>query len=110
MVQCLVTGGAGFIGSHLVEGLLERGQAVRVLDNLSTGKQQNLTRFQGRIEVVTGSITDPPVVQAAMKGVQWVFHLAALPSVARSVEDPLSSHEACATGTLNVLHAARLAG
>jgi UDP-glucose 4-epimerase len=93
-----------------VEGLLERGQAVRVLDNFSTGKQQNLTRFQGRIEVVSGSITDPPVVQAAMKDIQWVFHLAALPSVARSVEDPLASHEACATGTLNVLHAARLAG
>jgi UDP-glucose 4-epimerase len=110
MPQCLVTGGAGFIGSHLVEGLLERGHAVRVLDNFSTGKQDNLERFQGRVEVACGSITEPPAVQAAMKGVQWVFHLAALPSVARSVEDPLASHEACATGTLNVLHAARRVG
>jgi UDP-glucose 4-epimerase len=110
MVQCLVTGGAGFIGSHLVDGLLQQGHAVRILDNLSTGKVQNLNHVRDRVEIVTGSVTDPPVVQAAMKGVQRVFHLAALPSVARSVEDPLSSHEACATGTLNVLNAARLAG
>jgi UDP-glucose 4-epimerase len=109
MAQCLVTGGAGFIGSHLVEGLLERGHAVRVLDDFSTGKKRNLDGLQDRVEVVTGSITDASVVQAAMKGVHWVFHLAALPSVARSVEDPLSSHQACATGTLHVLQAARLA-
>src|SRR5262249_54090672 len=91
-------------------GLLQQGHAVRILDNLSTGKVQNLNHVRDRVEIVTGSVTDPPVVQAAMKGAQRVFHLAALPSVARSVEDPLSSHEACATGTLNVLNAARLAG
>jgi UDP-glucose 4-epimerase len=89
--------------------LLERGHAVRVLDDFSTGKKRNLDGLQDRVEVVTGSITDASAVQAAMKGVHWVFHLAALPSVARSVEDPLSSHQACATGTLHVLQAARLA-
>jgi UDP-glucose 4-epimerase len=106
----LVTGGAGFIGSHLADALRERGHAVRVLDNFSTGKKQNLNRVPDRVEVVTGSITDAAALQGAMTGVHLVFHLAALPSVARSVEDPFSSHEACATGTLNVLQAARLAG
>jgi UDP-glucose 4-epimerase len=110
MALCLVTGGAGFIGSHLVEGLLERGHSVRVFDDFSTGKAGNLRAVQDRIEVFTGSITDPAALKKAAKGVQWVFHLAALPSVQRSVEDPMASHEACATGTLNVLNAARQAG
>jgi UDP-glucose 4-epimerase len=110
MALCLVTGGAGFIGSHLVEHLVQRGDAVRVLDNFSTGKPGNLTRMKDRIEIVQGSITDPAAVQSAVKGATWVAHLAALPSVQRSVEDPLSSHEVCATGTLNVLNAARSAG
>ena len=110
MALCLVTGGAGFIGSHLVERLLESQHSVRVLDNFSTGKADNLARVRDRIEIVQGSVTDPAIVQVAVKGADWIAHLAALPSVQRSVEDPLSSHEVCATGTLNVLNAARLCG
>jgi UDP-glucose 4-epimerase len=110
MALCLVTGGAGFIGSHLVGRLLESKHSVRVLDNFSTGKADNLSRVQDRIEIVHGSVTDPAAVQVAVKGADWIAHLAALPSVQRSVEDPLSSHEVCATGTLNVLNAARLGG
>jgi UDP-glucose 4-epimerase len=110
MALCLVTGGAGFIGSHLVEGLLERSHQVRVFDNFSTGKAGNLRAVQNRVELFTGSITDPAALQKAVKGAQLVFHLAALPSVQRSVEEPLASHEACATGTLNVLTTARQAG
>jgi UDP-glucose 4-epimerase len=108
--QCLVTGGAGFIGSHLVDGLLARGDRVRVLDDLSTGKDANLRGVANRIELVRGSITDPAVVGTAVKGCQVVYHLAALPSVARSVEDPLATHDICVTGTLHVLDAARKAG
>jgi UDP-glucose 4-epimerase len=106
----LVTGGAGFIGSHLVEALLAQNWQVRVLDNLSTGKLANLAAARQRVEVIQGSITDPPAVDRAVKGCEVVFHLAALPSVARSVEAPLESHEACATGTVNVLDAARRLG
>jgi UDP-glucose 4-epimerase len=110
MAQCLVTGGAGFIGSHLTEALLARGHQVRVLDNFSTGRRDNLAAVIDRIEVVQGSIADREAVHAAVKGVRWLFHLAALPSVQRSVEDPGATHEACATGTLQVLHAARHEG
>jgi UDP-glucose 4-epimerase len=110
MAHCLVTGGAGFIGSHLVDTLLDQGHRVRVLDNLSSGKEANLARARGRIDVIAGSITDPAVVRDAVRGVERVFHLAAVPSVQRSVEDPLASHEACATGTLLVLDGARRAG
>jgi UDP-glucose 4-epimerase len=109
MVKCLVTGGAGFIGSHLVEGLLEQGHQVRVLDDFSTGKPGNLQAVQ-QVEIVKGSITDLPAVAAALKGMDWVCHMAALPSVQRSVEEPAATHEVCATGTLNVLDAARKAG
>ncbi len=105
----LVTGGAGFIGSHIVDGLLQKGHRVRVLDNFSSGKAVNLQRVRDRIEIITGSITDPATVQTAVKGIDWVFHMAAMPSVQRSVEDPIASHEACATGTLQVLNAARQA-
>jgi UDP-glucose 4-epimerase len=108
--QCLVTGGAGFIGSHLVEGLLARGHQVRVLDDLSTGKLANLRAVEGRVEVIQGSITDPAAVARAVQGREVVYHLAALPSVARSVEEPVLSHEVCATGTVRVLDAARRAG
>jgi len=105
-----VTGGAGFIGSHLVDGLLAQGWRVRVLDNLSTGKEANLAHVQGRIDWVRGSVTDPALVEQAVKGCEVVFHLAGLPAVARRVEAPLESHEACATGTVQVLDAARRAG
>ena len=110
MEQCLVTGGAGFIGSHLVDALLARGDRVRVLDDLSTGKDANLRGVADRIELVRGSITDPGAVSAAVKGCKVVYHLAALPSVARSVEDPLATNEICVTGTVHVLDAARKAG
>jgi UDP-glucose 4-epimerase len=110
VAKCLVTGGAGFIGSHLVETLLEQGHDVRVLDDLSTGKRDNLLGVRDRIDLRTGSVTDAKTVQAAVDGMAWVFHLAALPSVQRSVEEPVSSHEVCATGTLRVLDAARRAG
>src|SRR5262245_39652930 len=111
MADCLVTGGAGFIGSHLTDVLVGRNHWVRVLDNFSSGKDANLGgHAPGRVEIVKGSVTDPAAVRAAVEGVRWVFHLAAVPSVQRSVDDPLASHEACATGTLNVLDAARRAG
>jgi UDP-glucose 4-epimerase len=105
--QVLVTGGAGFIGSHLTEGLLAAGNRVVVLDDLSTGRKVNLEAVADRINLVEGSITDPAAVAKAVTGCEVVFHLAALPSVQRSVEAPLLSHAACATGTLNVLEAAR---
>lgn len=107
MRKVLVTGGAGFIGSHLTEGLLCAGNQVVVLDDLSTGRESNLAAVRSKITFIQGSITDPKAVAEAVKGVEVVFHLAALPSVQRSVEAPLLSHEACATGTLNVLEAAR---
>jgi UDP-glucose 4-epimerase len=107
--KSLVTGGSGFIGSHLVEALVARGDDVRVLDDLSTGKEENLAAMRGRVELVRGSVIDPATVAAAVRGREVVFHLAALPSVARSVEEPRLTHEVCATGTLNVLDAARQA-
>jgi UDP-glucose 4-epimerase len=110
MTVCLVTGGAGFIGSHVVDNLIDSGHRVRVLDDLSTGKAVNLRRVQDRVELIDGSITDVPTVQTAVRGADWVVHLAALPSVQRSVEAPEASHEVCATGTLHVLNAARQAG
>jgi UDP-glucose 4-epimerase len=110
MRKCLVTGGAGFIGSHLTETLLACGHPVRVLDDLCTGRAENLEAIRDQVELIEGSITDADTVWAAMKDVEWVFHLAALPSVQRSVEDPGSTHEVCATGTLRVLDAARQAG
>jgi UDP-glucose 4-epimerase len=107
MAVCLVTGGAGFIGSHLVEALVARGHTVRVLDDFSTGDPDNLGPVKSRIDVIRGDVTDPEVVREATRGVELVFHQAALASVPRSVADPLATHAACATGTLNVLVAAR---
>ncbi|MCI0463524.1 MAG: SDR family oxidoreductase [Gemmataceae bacterium] len=110
MEQCLVTGGAGFIGSHLVGALLARGDRVRVLDDFSTGKRNNLNAVKERVELIEGSVTDPQAVGRAVQGCQVIYHLAALPSVARSVEEPVPTHEICATGTLHVLDAARRLG
>jgi UDP-glucose 4-epimerase len=107
---CLVTGGAGFIGSHLVEALASQGRRVRVLDDFSTGLRSNLAHIQPAPEVVEGSVSDPAVVAGAMAGVGVVFHLAALASVQRSVEAPSDTHRVCATGTLQVLDAARTHG
>lgn len=110
MRTCLITGGAGFIGSHIVEALLRRGDRVRVFDNLSTGRRANLTAVADRIEFVTGDVCDSGQVAAAVHGVDCVFHQAAIASVPRSVEHPLETHAACVTGTLNVLDQARRAG
>jgi len=110
MRYCLVTGGAGFIGSHLVEQLLHDGWKVRVLDNLATGKANNLQPLAHRIDFIQGSINDATVLRPAISGCEVVYHLAALPSVARSLVDPMTTHEVCATGTLSVLDAARQMG
>jgi nucleoside-diphosphate-sugar epimerase len=106
----LVTGGAGFIGSNLVDALLKAGHHVRVVDNFATGKRENLAHVAQQIDLHDISITDPEPLAAAMRGVDYVFHLAALGSVPRSVKNPLETHETNATGTLNVLIAARDAG
>ncbi len=105
MASCLVTGGAGFIGSHLVEALVRRGDRVRVLDNFSTGFRDNLNTVADRIELIDGDISD---LETA--GVEVVYHQAALASVPRSIADPLATHRVCATGTLHVLWVARHAG
>jgi UDP-glucose 4-epimerase len=110
MAICLVTGGAGFIGSHLVEALLRHGHTVRVLDNFSTGDPANLEPVREQVRVFDGDITDLTTVQAAVQGVEVVFHQAALASVPRSIADPLATHRACATGTLHILQAAKEAG
>lgn len=107
---CLVTGGAGFIGSHLVEALTALGRPVRVLDNFSTGLPANLRSIQPSPEIVEGDLTDPAAVDRAAAGADAIFHLAALASVQRSVEAPAESHAICATGTLHVLDAARRQG
>jgi len=107
MGRCLVTGGAGFIGSHLVDALIATGKTVRVLDDLSTGQPENLP---AAVDLQRGCITDSSAVTRAVEGCDVVYHLAALASVAKSVEDPLASHAVCATGTLNVLDAARRVG
>ena len=103
----LVTGGAGFIGSHIAEALVKRGDKVRVLDNLSTGHRANVP--QG-VELIEGDVIDADIVAAAVKGVDCVFHDAALASVPRSVERPLDTNAACVTGTVNLLDQARRAG
>ena len=110
MVRCLGTGGAGFIGSHIVRGLLETGHKVRVLDNLETGKRANLDEVLDRIDLVEGDICDPITAKEALSGVERVFHQAALASVPLSLERPLDTHRACATGTLNMLHQSVKAG
>jgi UDP-glucose 4-epimerase len=107
---CLVTGGAGFIGSHLVEALAAAGQPVRVFDNLSTGLAANLAHIRPAPDLIVGDLADGDAVSKATSGCSVIYHLGALASVARSIENPLASHTACATGTLNVLDAARRSG
>jgi nucleoside-diphosphate-sugar epimerase len=107
MSVCLVTGGAGFIGSHLVEELLANGLEVRVLDNLSTGNLANLAHIRKRITLLRGDLADLPTVRAAVEDVEVVFHLGGLDSVSRSIADPLGTHQASADGTLHLLLAAR---
>src|SRR5262245_4537129 len=104
---CLVTGGAGFIGSHLVEALTAAGRRVRVFDNLSTGLRSNLDGTRPAPEVMEGDLGEREAVARAMAGVQVAYHLGALASVQRSTESPELTHRVCATGTLHVLEAAR---
>jgi UDP-N-acetylglucosamine/UDP-N-acetyl-alpha-D-glucosaminouronate 4-epimerase len=106
----LVTGGAGFIGSHIATALVERGDRVRVLDNLSTGHSKNLAHLGDRVDFIAGDLVDRVVVEQALDGVEVVFHEAALASVPRSVVAPLDTNAACVTGTVNLLDAARLCG
>lgn len=106
----LLTGGAGFIGSHLAEALTLAGRPVRIFDNFSTGLRDNLAHLRPAPEIIEGDLADRDAIRRAAAGAGVVFHLGALASVAKSVEDPLASHAACATATLNVLEAARAAG
>src|SRR6476661_3404785 len=109
MANYLVTGGAGFIGSHLTEELVRRGHRVRVADSLITGKRSNLNHIPG-VEFLEGDLADLPFAQRAVSGVDYVLHQAAIPSVPRSVKDPITSNRANVDATLNVLVSARDAG
>ena len=107
MSRYLVTGGAGFIGSHICEELLRRGEGVVVLDNFATGRRENLEHLLGDLELIEGDLRDLDTVRRAVKGADYVLHQGALPSVPRSVADPITTHEVNTLGTLNVLVAAR---
>jgi len=107
MTRYLVTGGAGFIGSHLVEALVERGEHVRVLDDFSTGRRENLSAVAEHIELLKGDVTDPETVERAMAACDYVLHLAAIASVEASLKEPQRTHRINVGGTLNVLEAAR---
>lgn len=106
-MKALITGGAGFIGSHLIRALTEDSNEVVVLDDFSTGRRENIEAILPRISLIEGTITDIEVCREACAGVDVVFHQAAIPSVPRSFADPLTSHSANATGTLNMLVAAK---
>jgi UDP-glucose 4-epimerase len=106
----LVTGGAGFIGSHIVEVLLSQGHFVRVIDNYDTGNPDNIRHLPGNLDIFEASITDRVALGKAVSGMHYVFHEAARGSVPRSVADPLGTHDANVTGTINVLEAAKEAG
>ena len=110
-MHSLVTGGAGFIGSHLVTALLERGHEVTVIDNFSTGRPANLAHLEGnaRLRVVEGDVADLPFIQPLFEGVDWVFHLAALADIVPSISQPLEYHHSNVDGTIAVLEAARAA-
>ncbi len=110
MTRYLITGGAGFIGSHLVHALAAQGAQVRVLDNFSTGRRENLQAVEGQVEIVEGDIRNLAIVQHAMRGVDYVLHQAARVSVVESLADPHTTHAVNLSGTLNVLMEARAAG
>ncbi len=106
----LVTGGCGFIGSHIVSSLVEAGERVRVLDNFATGKRENLDGIDGEVELIEADLREPSPVRDAVDGADFVLHLGALGSVARSVDDPIATNDTNINGTLNVLNGAREAG
>lgn len=110
-MECyLVTGGAGFIGSHVADALVKSRRRVRVLDNFFTGKRENLASIQDRIELIQGDVRDAAICQQVLEGIDAVIHLAALHEVVRSVECPMETHEANVTGTLNLLLGAHQSG
>ncbi len=110
MAHYLVTGGCGFVGSHLVEALVQKGERVRVFDNCSTGKAENIAHLKDQIEFIDGDLRELDAIQQAVADVDYVFHQGARPSVARSVADPILSNNININGTLNILVAARDAG
>ncbi|MES1157995.1 MAG: NAD-dependent epimerase/dehydratase family protein [Haliangium ochraceum] len=110
MHRYLITGGAGFIGSALARALLARGDRVRIIDDFSSGRRQNLADIATRVEIIDGNILNPALLEQAMAGVKVVFHLAALPPVPTAAADPIAYHAVNATGSLNVLEAARRGG
>ncbi|HET6146780.1 MAG TPA: SDR family oxidoreductase [Polyangia bacterium] len=110
MALYLVTGGAGFIGSSIARALVKRGDQVRIIDNFSSGRRENFADFAREVELIEADILDPTALRRALQGVEVVYHEAAIPSVPKSMAEPIENHEANASGTLRVLHAAREAG
>ncbi len=108
--KCLVTGGAGFIGSNLADELIKQGAKVSILDNLSTGFRENLEEIKGDFDFIEGDLNDDEALKKALQGVEIIFHQAALPSVPRSVETPDETHQACVNGTFNLLLKAKDSG
>ena len=106
-MNCLVTGGAGFIGTNLTRTLLAQGHRVRILDNFSTGKRENLGPFQDHIELIEGDLRSYHIVHEAARDIEVIFHQGALPSVPRSINDPITTNQVNVEGTLNILNAAR---
>ncbi len=106
MKTIIITGGAGFIGSNIVEELLKRGEYVRVIDNFSTGRRENIAPFLKDVDMIEGDICSYHTVMKAIRQVDYILHQAALPSVPRSIDDPITTHRVNATGTLLLLHAA----
>jgi UDP-N-acetylglucosamine/UDP-N-acetyl-alpha-D-glucosaminouronate 4-epimerase len=110
MAVYVVTGGAGFIGSHIVENLVRHGETVKVIDNFSTGKRENVNTFKSAVEMIEADIAEARNLAEILKGVEFVIHQAAIPSVPKSILDPVKSHHANVNGTLNLLLACRTAG
>lgn len=108
--KCLVTGGAGFIGSNIADELIKQGAKVVILDNLVTGSHENLAEINGDFEFIEGDLNDDEKIKKAVEGVEIVFHQAALPSVPRSIDNPLETHQACVNGTFNLLLKSKDAG
>lgn len=107
LMNYLISGGAGFIGSNIAKRLVEEGESVRIIDNFSTGKLENISSISGKVEIIDGDIRDTDIVSKAVRDMDFIIHQAALPSVPRSVKDPLTSNSVNVTGTLNLLNAVR---